>query len=79
VAQDTSLLHRTLRDNIMYGHPDATETEMMRAVRAAESADFIESLRDHKGNAGLDAWVGARGMWAFRAASASVSPFHGSC
>lgn len=61
VAQDTSLLHRTVRDNIMYGRPDARPAEIIQAIRDAEAAEFIENLRDHNGNAGLDAWVGERG------------------
>lgn len=61
VAQDTSLLHRSLRDNIIYGRPDATEEEMIQAVRDAEAMDFIEGLHDQDSRHGLDAWVGERG------------------
>lgn len=61
VTQDTSLLHRSLRENIMYGRPDASEGEMLHAVRDAEASDFIDGLRDHNGQTGYDAYVGERG------------------
>lgn len=61
VTQDTSLLHRSLRDNILYGRPDASFDEMLGAVRDAEATDFIESLRDQSGKTGYDAFVGERG------------------
>ncbi|MHC5307889.1 ABC transporter ATP-binding protein [Bartonella sp. LJL80] len=61
VTQDTSLLHRSLRENIMYGRPDASEDEMLHAVRDAEASDFIDGLRDHNGQTGYDAYVGERG------------------
>lgn len=61
VAQDTSLLHRTLRENVMYGRPDASDADMIRAVREAEAADFVDDLLDHYGNTGFDAQVGERG------------------
>lgn len=61
VTQDTSLLHRSLRDNIMYGNPDAKDEDMLRAVYEAQAGDFIEGLRDQNGNIGFDAFVGERG------------------
>jgi len=62
VTQDTSLLHRSVRDNIVYGRPDATEAEMRRAAERAEAADFIAGLSDAKGRKGYDAHVGERGV-----------------
>ncbi|MCJ8148396.1 ABC transporter ATP-binding protein [Shinella sedimenti] len=62
VTQDTSLLHRSIRDNIAYGKPDATDAEIMEAARRANAWDFIESLSDHQGRSGLDAQVGERGV-----------------
>ena len=62
VTQDTSLLHRSVRDNIRYGRPDADEAAIMAAVRAAKADGFIADLRDQKGRAGLDAHVGERGV-----------------
>ena len=62
VTQDTSLLHRSLRDNILYGRPDATETELLEAARKAEALDFIGTLADPHGRKGLDAHVGERGV-----------------
>jgi ATP-binding cassette subfamily B multidrug efflux pump len=62
VTQDTSLLHRSVRDNIAYGRPDATEEEIMHAARLAEADGFIAELRDAKGRAGYDAHVGERGV-----------------
>lgn len=62
VTQDTSLLHRSVRDNIAYGKPDATEAEILEAARQAEAAEFIKELSDPKGNTGLDAQVGERGV-----------------
>lgn len=61
VTQDTSLLHRSLKDNILYGRPDASRDELLDAVRNAEAADFIDSLRDQSGKTGYDAFVGERG------------------
>lgn len=61
VTQDTSLLHRSLRDNIMYGRPDANEIEMLKAVDDAEAANFIGDLSDYNGRTGYDAYVGERG------------------
>ncbi len=62
VTQDTSLLHRTVRENLLYGKPDATEEEMIAAAKKAEAHDFILSLTDPKGNTGYDAMVGERGI-----------------
>ncbi|MEQ8262036.1 ABC transporter ATP-binding protein [Pseudohaliea sp.] len=62
VTQDTSLLHRTVRENILYGREDATEDELMSAIERARAWDFIQSLEDAKGNRGLDAMVGERGV-----------------
>ena len=62
VTQDTSLLHRTVRENIIYGKPDATEEELQRAIKQANADEFIDSLVDLKGNKGLDAQVGKRGV-----------------
>ena len=62
VTQDTSLLHRSVRDNIIYGRPDATDAEMISAAERAEAADFIPNLSDAKGRRGYDAHVGERGV-----------------
>jgi ATP-binding cassette subfamily B multidrug efflux pump len=62
VQQDSALLHRSVRDNILYGKPDATEEEMISAAKKAEAHDFIQRLEDSKGNKGYDAQVGERGV-----------------
>ncbi len=62
VMQDTALLHRSIRDNIMIGRPDASEKELLAAAERAEATDFIASLRDQKGRVGFDAHVGERGV-----------------
>jgi len=62
VTQDTSLLHRSVRDNIVYGRPEATDEEMFQAAKRAEAADFIPNLSDAKGRTGYDAHVGERGV-----------------
>ncbi|MEQ8356466.1 MAG: ABC transporter ATP-binding protein [Kiloniellaceae bacterium] len=62
VTQDTALLHRSIRDNILYGRPDAGEAEMMRAAELAEATDFIPELCDLRGRRGYDAQVGERGV-----------------
>ena len=62
VTQDTSLLHRTVRENILYGREDATEEEMLAAVHKAQAEDFIASLEDQAGRRGFDAQVGERGV-----------------
>jgi ATP-binding cassette subfamily B multidrug efflux pump len=62
VQQDSSLLHRSVRDNILYGRPDATEAEMAEAAKRAEAHDFILRLQDPQGRQGYDAQVGERGV-----------------
>jgi ATP-binding cassette subfamily B multidrug efflux pump len=62
VTQDTSLLHRTVRDNILYGRPQASEAEVRAAARRARADDFIDSLSDARGGSGYDALVGERGV-----------------
>ena len=62
VTQDTSLLHRSVRENIMFGRPEATEEEMVVAAKKAQAHDFILSLRDNVGRGGYDAHVGERGV-----------------
>ena len=62
VTQDTSLLHRSIRDNILYGKTDATEDDLMRATHQAHAHDFIQDLSDPFGNRGYDAQVGERGV-----------------
>ena len=61
VTQDTSLLHRSIRDNILYGRPDAGEAAVEDAARQAHAEEFIPGLSDHYGRAGFDAHVGERG------------------
>ncbi|MEL0037349.1 MAG: ABC transporter ATP-binding protein, partial [Gammaproteobacteria bacterium] len=55
VTQDTSLLHRTIRENILYGRPDASEQELITAIDQAQASEFIKDLTDPFGNEGLDA------------------------
>ncbi len=62
VTQDTSLLHRSLRDNLLYGKPDATEAELVDATRQAHAYDFISELVDAEGRQGFNAQVGERGV-----------------
>ncbi|MGB9190377.1 MULTISPECIES: ABC transporter ATP-binding protein [unclassified Acinetobacter] len=62
VTQDTSLLHRTVAENIKYGRPDATDEEMFEAVRKAKAEDFIPQLTDLRGKTGYEAYVGERGV-----------------
>lgn len=62
VTQDTSLLHRSVKDNILYGRPDATQAEMIIATKQAKALEFINDLVDSKGNKGFDAQVGERGV-----------------
>ncbi|MGP9517914.1 ABC transporter ATP-binding protein [Psychrobacter sp. AOP7-C1-14] len=62
VTQDTSLLHRTVRENIAYGRPDATDEEIIFAAKQAQAWDFVKDLYDDKGNTGLDTQVGERGV-----------------
>ena len=62
VTQDTSLLHRSVRDNILYGRPDASDERMVAAARRAEAHEFISGLTDPKGRKAYDAHVGERGV-----------------
>ena len=62
VTQDTSLLHRSVRENIVYGRPDATDAEMIAAATRAEAHEFVQTLVDPKGRRGYDAHVGERGV-----------------
>jgi len=62
VTQDTSLLHRSVRDNLLYGRPDATDADMIEAVKKAQAFDFIQSLKDAQGRTGFEAHVGERGV-----------------
>lgn len=62
VTQDTSLLHRSVRENILYGRPDATDAQLQAAIEQAEATEFIAHLSDPQGNEGLDAQVGERGV-----------------
>jgi ATP-binding cassette subfamily B multidrug efflux pump len=62
VTQDTSLLHRSIRDNIAYGRPDAPEADIRAAAKRAAADDFIARLEDHEGNTGYDSRVGERGV-----------------
>ncbi|PZO82182.1 MAG: multidrug ABC transporter ATP-binding protein [Mesorhizobium amorphae] len=62
VTQDTSLLHRSVAENILYGRPDASEEMVLEAARRAEAVDFIATLSDLEGRRGFDAHVGERGV-----------------
>ena len=62
VTQDTALLHRSVRANIVFGRPDASEEEMVSAAQMAEADEFIDTLVDFKGHTGYDAQVGERGV-----------------
>jgi ATP-binding cassette subfamily B multidrug efflux pump len=62
VTQDTSLLHRSVRDNILYGRLDASEEDMVNAAKQAESHEFVQTLSDMQGRTGFDAHVGERGV-----------------
>jgi len=62
VTQDTSLLHRSIRDNLLYGRPDASEAQILDAVRKARADEFIPQLVDGEGRLGYDALVGERGV-----------------
>jgi ATP-binding cassette, subfamily B, multidrug efflux pump len=62
VTQDTSLLHRSIRDNIRYGRPDASDAEIIAAAKLAHADEFIEDLEDWRGRRGYDAQVGERGV-----------------
>jgi len=62
VTQDTSLLHRSIRDNIAYGRSNATDEDIIEAAKRANAWDFMSELEDHEGRVGLDAYVGERGV-----------------
>ena len=62
VTQDTSLLHRSVRDNLLYGRPDADDLQMVKAAKRAEAHDFIQGLTDPRGRSNYDAHVGERGV-----------------
>lgn len=62
VQQDSSLLHRSVRENILYGRPGATEADMVQAACRAEAEEFIQGLEDPAGRKGYDAHVGERGV-----------------
>ena len=62
VTQDTSLLHRSIRDNIRYGRPQASEAEVREAAQRAHALEFVEELEDWQGRRGMDAHVGERGV-----------------
>jgi ATP-binding cassette subfamily B multidrug efflux pump len=62
VQQDSSLLHRSVRDNLLYGRPDASEAQMIEAAKQAEAHAFICDLQDPEGRQGYDAHVGERGV-----------------
>ncbi|NWH29671.1 ATM1 protein, partial [Chloropsis hardwickii] len=62
ITQDTSLLHRSIRDNLLYGRPDATDEQLWEAVRKARADEFIPLLSDAQGRTGFDAHVGERGV-----------------
>ncbi|WP_426155806.1 ABC transporter ATP-binding protein [Pseudomonas sp. TSRC2-2] len=62
ITQDTSLLHRSIRDNLLYGKPDATDAELWEAVHKARADEFIPLLSDAEGRSGFDAHVGERGV-----------------
>ncbi|MFK7860681.1 MAG: ABC transporter ATP-binding protein [Granulosicoccus sp.] len=62
VTQDTSLLHRSIRDNIAYARPDANDEQIIAAATRARALDFLHELQDEKGRKGLDAYVGERGV-----------------
>ncbi|WP_377296356.1 ABC transporter ATP-binding protein [Rhizobium sp. SGZ-381] len=62
VTQDTSLLHRSIRDNILFGRPDASDAQLLAAARQAEADSFILALEDQRGRKGFDAHVGERGV-----------------
>ncbi len=62
VQQENSLLHRSIKENILYGRPDATDDQVVNAAKQAEAHEFITDLRDIYGNSGYDAQVGERGV-----------------
>ena len=62
VTQDTALLHRSIRDNILFGRSDADENDLINAIEQAQATEFIDNLEDYKGRRGLDAHAGERGV-----------------
>jgi ATP-binding cassette subfamily B multidrug efflux pump len=62
VQQDSSLLHRSIKENLLYGRPDATDEQIIAATQKAEAHDFVKDLHDSFGNTGYDAQVGERGV-----------------
>ena len=62
VTQDTSLLHRSVRENLLYGNPNASEQQMIQAAKQAKAHELIMQLSDDKGRCGYDAHVGERGV-----------------
>ena len=76
VTQDTALLHRSVRDNILYGRPDADDAQMIAAAKRAEAHEFILGLTDPAGRRGYDAHVGSAAS-SSRAGSASASRSRG--
>src|SRR5581483_6846197 len=66
VTQDTSLLHRSIRDNVLYGKPEAGDPAMIEAIRQAHAAEFVPGLSDHYGRTGFDAHVGERARFGGR-------------
>lgn len=62
VTQDTSLLHRSVRENLLYGKPHANESDMILAAKKAQADEFIRTLQDGQGRSGYDAYVGERGI-----------------
>ncbi len=62
ITQDTSLLHRSIRDNLLYGNPGATDEQLWEAIRKARADEFIPLLSDSEGRTGFDAHVGERGV-----------------
>ena len=75
VTQDSSLLHRSVRDNILYGRPDADPAQMIAAARRAEADEFIQGLVDPQGRSGYEAQVGERGV----KLSGGATPSHRHC
>jgi len=76
VTQDTSLLHRSICDNIRYGRPESSDAEVIAAAKLAHADEFIQDLVDWKDRRGYEAQVGERGV-KLRAGSASASPSPG--
>lgn len=62
VQQESSLLHRSIRENILYGREGASDTDMIAAAQQAEAHEFIQTLEDQSGNMGYDSTVGERGV-----------------